>query len=460
MDVTHDVDEAPNANALKAIGVDRETFLAPGPKPREAHEFARGVAAPSYGDDDDGGRFELIVRVSDPHRVGEGLSKHIEYKVTYWTTNEAYGKNAGCVTRRFSDFEWLWKQLSANADGAIVPLTPSKTLMHMDDPSSRGIEKRRYGLAMFMARVSAHPLMRKSADVRAFLEDSNTASWSSRAPWYERGVLSDSVSSLTMWLSTINTSDVTSSLSSSMASDSLREKPQHTDMVDYVSTLKMRLEKLISAATALQKHGLHTVGVYQEFCACLELLAGQEDKALKVFAPTARGVWWDKTRALFSAMTPPQLDASEAMRVEFVEPLEEVLSLCGALMAAFDARKRVVDHYNRVTSQIERIETKLSTMGVPEPGPKREEKQKIELAASDLRIERTQTHERYERCCANMEHELLWFHTEVATSLGLALKKLVAASGKAAGQLSRVQDEHFADLKALMANRPAALSSQ
>jgi sorting nexin-1/2 len=147
------------------------------------------------------------------------------------------------------------------------------------------------------------------------------------------------------------------------------------------------------------------------------------------------------------------------MRVEFLEPLEDVHSLCCALMAAFDARKRVVDHYNRVTAQIERIEAKLSTMGVPEPGPKREEKQKIELAASDLRIERTQTHERYERCCANMEHELLWFHTELATALGSALKKHVAASGRAAGTQSRVQDEHFCEIKKLFANKPEAFSS-
>ena len=441
---------------VPAHGDDRAAWLKPGPRPSAPSVV---VTTPAYDGANDANDCWLHVEVSDPHRVGDGLSKHIEYKISYWTNNASFASESGCVTRRYSDFEWLGRQLSASVDGAIVPLVPSKTLMHMDDPSSRGIEKRRAGLAMFMARIAAHPFMRKSSDVQVFLEDSNKSSWSSRSPWYERGVLSDSVSSVTSWLSTINTSDVSASLSSSMAIDALREKPQHTEVVDYVSTLKMRLEKLVSAASALQKHGKHTVGVYQEFCACLELLAGQEDKALKVFAPTAKGVWWDKTRALFAAMTTPQQDAAEAMRIEFLEPLEDVHSLCCALMAAFDARKRVVDHYNRVTAQIERIEAKLSTMGVPEPCPKREEKQKIELAASDLRIERTQTHERYERCCANMEHELLWFHTELATALGSALKKHVAASGRAAGSQSRVQDEHFCEIKKLFANKPEAFSS-
>ena len=179
-----------------------------------------------------------------------------------------------------------------------------------------------------------------------------------------------------------------------MSVDTLREAQQYIDTVDYINKLKLRLEKLIAAAGALQKHGGHTVKVYEDFVACLELLATQEDKALKVFT-SAKGVWWKRLSDLYAALIPTQREASDVMRSEFLDSLEEVNALCGALVTASWARKRVVDHYNRVTASIERIESKLSTMGVPEPGPKREEKQKIELAASDLRIERTQTHERY-----------------------------------------------------------------
>ena len=399
----------------------------------------------------------LVIEIGDPHRVGDGLSKHIEYKVTYWTDSATYGgkDSSGCSTRRFSDFEWLSKQLGANCDGVIIPLLPSKTILHMDDPSSRGIERRRKGLAAFMARCAAHPLVRKSADLHAFLTQ-DSKSWTQRVPWYERGVLSEGVSSVTSWLSTLNTSDM-KSLTSSMSVDVMREKQQHVDVVEYVTKLKLRLEKLIAATSALQKHGAHTVSAYEEFNACLELLAGQEEKARSVFAQSgAKGVWWQRLSDLFTALIPPQRQASELMSSEFLDSLNEVHALCTAVVAAFDARKRVVDHYNKVSSSIERIESKLSTMGVPEPGPKREEKQKIELAVSDLRIERTQTHERYERCCANMEHELLWFHTELALVLGQALKKHVAAQGAAAGNLSRVQDSHFMDIKAMMANKPQA----
>ena len=119
--------------------------------------------------------------------------------------------------------------------------------------------------------------------MHAFLTQ-DSKSWSQRVPWYERGVLSEGVSSVTSWLSTLNTSDM-KSLTSSMSVDVMREKQQHVDVVEYVTKLKLRLEKLIAATSALQKHGAHTVSVYEEFNACLELLAGQEEKARSVFRP-------------------------------------------------------------------------------------------------------------------------------------------------------------------------------
>jgi len=445
---------SPNLNA------DRASFLSPGPRPSAPSVGVLRVPGGQDGDTTSASSEEIIIEIGDPHRVGDGLSKHIEYKVTYWTDADAYGGagSCGCVTRRYSDFEWLSKQLEANCDGVIIPVLPSKTILHMDDPSSRGIERRRNGLAMFAARVAAHPLMRKSPDLLAFLtQDPKT--WANRVPWHERGVLSESVSSVTSWLSTLNTSDL-SSLTSSMTVDALRENQQHLDVVDYVSTLKNRLEKLIAATSALQKHGTNTVKVYDEFVECLELLAGQEAKAIKVFTASSNGVEWKRMSDLFVALIPSQREASEMMRSEFLDPLEEVNALCAAVLTAFEARKRIVDHYNRVSSSIARIEMKLSTMGIPEPGPKREEKQRIELAASDLRIERTQTHERYERCCVNMENELIWFHTELSTVLGQSLKAHVSAQGAAAGNLSRVQDAHFADIKELLANKPEVFASR
>ena len=55
-----------------------------------------------------------------------------------------------------------------------------------------------------------------------------------------------------------------------------------------------------------------------------------------------------------------------------------------------------------------------------------------------------------------MEHELLWFHTELARTLGSALKDLVAAQGAAAGQALHACQGHFAPLRVMLGDPPAA----
>ena len=154
------------------------------------------VSVPAY---EAAGSGDLQIEVSDPHRAGEGMSKHVEYKVTYWSTLSGYTNISGCVTRRYSDFEWLWKQLRATTDGIIVPSLPQKTLVANDDPTSGAIEARRRHLAVFVARIAAHPIMRESKDLQIFLEEQDKASWSERVPWYERGITSDAVRGVSDW---------------------------------------------------------------------------------------------------------------------------------------------------------------------------------------------------------------------------------------------------------------------
>ena len=86
-----------------------------------------------------------------------------------------------------------------------------------------------------------------------------------------------------------------------------------------------------------------------------------------------------------------------------------------------------------------------------------EEKQKLELAASDTRIARTQAMGRYDKCRQHMEHELVWFHEELARTMGAALKDLVVAQGASAGQAAHACAGHFEELRAMLRSAPAAL---
>ena len=97
---THTSGTAPKSPGSRGT---RGVSLAVGPRPDPP---SVSVTAPAGYDEPTG---TLQVEVSEPHRVGDGLSKHVEYKVTYWTTLPQYKSTSGCVTRRYSDFEWLWK---------------------------------------------------------------------------------------------------------------------------------------------------------------------------------------------------------------------------------------------------------------------------------------------------------------------------------------------------------------
>ena len=111
------------------MSVDAESAAAPPPSNPPAVSMEVGVrpapvevSVPAY---EAAGSGDLQIEVSDPHRAGEGMSKHVEYKVTYWSTLSGYANVSGCVTRRYSDFEWLWKQLRATTDGIICLLYTS-----------------------------------------------------------------------------------------------------------------------------------------------------------------------------------------------------------------------------------------------------------------------------------------------------------------------------------------------
>ena len=109
-----------------------------------------------------------------------------EYKVTYWTTLPQYKSTSGCVTRRYSDFEWLWKMLRGSMDGIIVPAPPSKTLMPNDDPGDRSaIDKRQANLSS-SSRASQRPRdARERSAPSPGLEEADKNSWSERVPEFK-----------------------------------------------------------------------------------------------------------------------------------------------------------------------------------------------------------------------------------------------------------------------------------
>ena len=101
---------------------------APPPEPAPAKDEDEEEEEEESGD-----RFALDISISDPEKVGDGMSAYIAYNVTTKTTMPSFKSSQSTVRRRFSDFLGLHSRLSEKylAKGRIVPPAPEKSVVGM-----------------------------------------------------------------------------------------------------------------------------------------------------------------------------------------------------------------------------------------------------------------------------------------------------------------------------------------
>ncbi|KAI8612382.1 Vps5 C terminal like-domain-containing protein [Chytriomyces sp. MP71] len=113
--------------------------------------------------------FEFQITVSDPQKVGnELINGHVVYKVSTWTNCLGYRNESFAVVRRYSDFLWLYSQLTERFPGAIIPPLPGKHVIGRFQEEF--IEARRSGLERFIQKVARHNLVQQDPNLRLFLE--------------------------------------------------------------------------------------------------------------------------------------------------------------------------------------------------------------------------------------------------------------------------------------------------
>merc|ERR1712223_28627 len=130
----------------------------------------------------EGGDEFIEVKVTSPHKVGEGMSSYMAYTVTTSTNLTYFKKKNPAVNRRFSDFLGLRDKLAEKylQNGGIIPPAPDKSVIGMtkvkmskedeDAAQSEFVEKRRAALERYLNRTAGHPNLRVDPDFREFLE--------------------------------------------------------------------------------------------------------------------------------------------------------------------------------------------------------------------------------------------------------------------------------------------------
>ncbi|CAH2089693.1 unnamed protein product [Euphydryas editha] len=133
----------------------------------------------------------IIITVTEPQKIGEGMSSYVAYRVLTKTNMPIFSRHEFAVLRRFSDFLGLHEKLTEKylRSGRIIPPAPEKSIVgttklkmtstpSTENPNgnttagmqSQFVERRRAALERFLNRVAQHPVLCIDPDFREFLE--------------------------------------------------------------------------------------------------------------------------------------------------------------------------------------------------------------------------------------------------------------------------------------------------
>ena len=225
----------------------------------------------------------IEVSVTNPTKVGDGLTAYAVYTVSTKNKDPAYKKDESIVVRRYSDFQWLRGRLSTLYPGIVLFPLPEKTVT-TNPFQSDFLEHRRSGLEAFMKKVVEHPGLGTCEDVVMFLEEQGGSSWDQRAPWYSRGAVGTALGAVDSWFQSIGTATETWSTGAGMESVMMEEDPKYLEATEYLLLLEERLKRALKSGSeivnAVQNLGILT-GTFGENA---HHLGDCEEKGAKMLA--------------------------------------------------------------------------------------------------------------------------------------------------------------------------------
>lgn len=120
----------------------------------------------------------LNITVSDPQKEMEasasivpGSNTYVTYLITTKTNLPDYGGSDFGVRRRFKDIVTLSDRLSEGYRGYFIPPRPDKSVVESQVMQKQEfVEQRRLALEKYLQKLASHPLIRKSDELRVFLQ--------------------------------------------------------------------------------------------------------------------------------------------------------------------------------------------------------------------------------------------------------------------------------------------------
>ena len=391
---------------------------------------------------------DITVEVTAPVKVGEGMSAYAAYGVTVQTTLPSFASETSNVTRRFSDFTWLRAKLQSSHPGVILHPLPEKTVT-TNPFNPEFLEVRRAGLDHFMRKTCAHPTLRHSPDLRAFLQSQDAQSvGASAAAWYQRGAAGTALGAVDSWWQSVSTAAESFVAGAGVETMMMEEDPAYLEATEYLLLMEERLRRASKSADDVV-HAVNTSGlIVGNFGDNAHILGDCEEKGAKTLLGAEAGGLGQAFRQVGAAATslraPAERDA-RALADSFRAPLKRGLELVQAAKEAIDARADALLKLQTARSKCEQRRVKLEAAlanpapAAPAPAPTNgggwfdtlasvtklassapptvEEMQKDSEAAAEARRE---AQERYDAIKATMKTELPRVHADLEADLNAA----------------------------------------
>lgn len=120
----------------------------------------------------------LKISVTDPQKDQDlknslvpGGNTFVTYLITTWTNLPEFNGTEFSVRRRFKDVVTLSDRLSESYRGFFIPLRPDKSVVEGQVMQKQEfVEQRRMALEKYLRKLAAHPVIRRSEELRVFLQ--------------------------------------------------------------------------------------------------------------------------------------------------------------------------------------------------------------------------------------------------------------------------------------------------
>lgn len=335
----------------------------------------------------------LTVRVTNPEKIGDGMSAYVAYKVSFSTTIPAFGRPEGSVRRRFSDFLGLYEKLHEKylRDGFVIPPKPEKsvvgaTKIKMSKDSveeDHFVERRRAQLERFLNRCADHPVLRMDPDFREFLEHDGDLPKAS-------GTRALSGAGMLRVFSSIGSSVQRMTYKMDESDQWFEDKNQE------VHQLEEHLRRLHSSVEALVNHRREYGCLAEQFAGSANMLSSVEENTNLSFAFTKLAETEERVGRL-------QVEQADSDYYGLAELLNDHLAMLESVRASMHERVRAYKAWKDAEAALNK---KREEKARNELGGKADKAAACDAAAKELEGQVERGQEAFDKISATVRREL------------------------------------------------------